>query len=103
MSYAKIVLYLHVHFLFPKVCSTYVMIFQFVKDISDLFVCQVAEWAYLCIYFLWNDHCLVVAIHSSFPGLRDCIDKCIIFEQQPAVCAVCSVCSHDVTIDPQIL
>ena len=82
------------------------MIFQFVKDISDLFVCQVAEWAYFCIYFLWNDHSLVVAIHSSFPGLRDCIDKCIIFEQQPAVCAdrlFSLFIPHDVTIDPQIL
>ena len=81
------------------------MIFQFVKDISDLFVCQVAEWAYFCIYFLWNDHSLVVAIHSSFPGLRDCIDKCIIFEQ-PAVCAdrlFSLFIPHDVTIDPQIL
>ena len=33
------------------------MSFQLVKDVSDLFVCQVADWAYFCIYFLWNYYC----------------------------------------------
>ena len=106
----KIIYYIYVHFLlfsFERFAAhNYVVIFKFIKDISDLFVYQVTERAYFCIYFVWNVHCLVVSIHCSFPGLRDCVDKCIIFEQQPAIFAdrlFDLFITHDVTIDPKIL
>ena len=43
MYYAKIILYIQVHFLFPKLSSKYVMIFQFLKYVSDHFLWQAAE------------------------------------------------------------
>ena len=49
MGYAEIIFYIQLIFCFQKLKNTYVVSFQFVKDVSDLFVCQVADWAYFCI------------------------------------------------------
>lgn len=99
MCYAKIISSLCTFiFCFPNLAAHVSWLFY------DQFVWQVAEWAYFCHYFLWNNYLQAVVIHGSFPERSDCIDKGIIFEQH-RVCRPLSnlFITHVVTSDPKIL
>ena len=74
VCYAKII-YIHVRLLFPKISSTYVMIFQFVKDLS-LTSCWVGLFLYLfvvewilagsCYPLQFSVHCIRTSTRRLF-------------------------------------